>query len=87
MESNSGAVPEQFFNPQHVGEAIEPNFIGRSASFQCGAILRISLHIDESQRIIQAKFKAAGCSVLVAAASSLIDEAIGKAEREFGYSH
>jgi NifU-like protein len=34
--------------------------------------------MDESQRITEAKFKAVGCSVLVAAASLLIDEVIGK---------
>src|SRR6185503_7324474 len=78
MESNSGTVSELFFNPQHVGEATGPNFIGRSRSFECGAILRITLHIDDSQRIAEAKFKAAGCSVLVAAASLLIDDVIGK---------
>ena len=82
MESNSSAVSELFFNPRHVGEAGEPRFIGRSGSFQCGAILRVSLHIDESQRITEAKFKAAGCSVLVAAASLLIDEVIGKTTGE-----
>jgi NifU-like protein len=82
MASNSGAVSELFFNPRNVGEAGEPRFIGRSGSFQCGAILRVSLHIDESQRISEAKFKAAGCSVLVAAASLLIDEVIGKTTGE-----
>jgi NifU-like protein len=82
MESNSGAVSELFFNPQHVGEAIGPNFIGRSRSFECGAILRITLHIDDSQRISEAKFKAAGCSVMVAAASLLIDDVIGKTTGE-----
>jgi NifU-like protein len=78
VQPNSGSVPEHFFNSRHVGEAAEPHFIGRSASFQCGAILRVSLHIDESQRIVEAKFKAAGCSVLVAAASLLIDEVTGQ---------
>ena len=82
MESNSGAISQLFFNPRHVGEATAPNFIGRAGSFQCGAILRISLHIDDAQRITQGKFKAAGCSVLVAAASLLIDEAIGKTTGE-----
>jgi len=82
MASNSGAVAELFFNPRHVGEAGEPRFIGRSGSFQCGAILRVSLHIDEAQRITEAKFKAAGCSVLVAAASLLIDNVIGKTTGE-----
>ena len=82
MASNSGAVSELFFNPHNVGEAGEPRFIGRSGSFQCGAILRVSLHIDESQRITEAKFKAAGCSVLVAAASLLVDDVIGKTTGE-----
>ena len=82
MASNSGAASELFFNPRNVGEAGEPRFIGRSGSFQCGAILRVSLRIDESQRITEAKFKAAGCSVLVAAASLLIDEVIGKTTGE-----
>ena len=78
MQHNSELVDELFFDPKHVGEAAQPNFTGQSASFQCGATLRISLNIDESQRIISAKFKAAGCSVLVAAASLLIDQVLGK---------
>lgn len=73
---------EPFFDSKNIGEATEPNFIGRAASFECGAIVRISLHIDESQRITEAKFKAAGCSVLVASASLLIDEIIGKTTGE-----
>jgi len=82
MERNPSAVSELFFNRRHVGEAAAPNFIGRSGSFQCGAILRVSVHIDDSQRIVQGKFKAAGCSVLVAAASLLIDQVIGKTTGE-----
>jgi NifU-like protein len=82
MQGNPGLVGQLLLDPKHVGEATEPNFIGRAASFQCGATLRISLHIDESQRITEAKFKAAGCSVLVASASLLIAEVIGKTTGE-----
>ena len=82
MQRNPGLVRELFFDPKHVGEATEPNFVGRSASFECGATLRISLHIDESQRITAAKFKAAGCSVLVASASLLIDQVLGQTTGE-----
>ena len=82
MNSSSGLVAELFLNPKNVGEAIGPSFIGRSASLQCGATLRMSLHVDESQRITEAKFKAAGCSVLVASASLLIDQVIGKTTGE-----
>ncbi len=84
MQGNSDAAAgaELFFAAKNIGEAIEPNFIGRAASFECGATLRISLHIDESQRITEAKFKAAGCSILVASASLLIDQVIGKTTGE-----
>jgi NifU-like protein len=73
---------EVFLNPKHVGEAATPNFKGRSASFQCGAILQVTVNVDDSQHISDAKFKAAGCSVLVAATSLLLDRAIGKTTAE-----
>jgi NifU-like protein len=80
---NSPSAPSQLFlDPPHVGEAMAPNVVGRAGSFECGAILRISLHIDESQRIVEAKFKAAGCSTLVTSASLLIDQVIGKTTGE-----
>jgi NifU-like protein len=82
MQDYPTPVRDLFLDPRHVGEATEPNFVGRAVSFQCGAILRVSLHIDESQRITEAKFKAAGCSFLVASASLLIDEVIGKTTGE-----
>jgi NifU-like protein len=82
MHSSSDLVTELFLSPKNVGEAAEPRFVGRSASFQCGASARISLHIDELQRITEAKFKAAGCSVLVASASLLIDQVIGMTTAE-----
>jgi len=82
MQCNTELVRELFFDPKHIGEATEPNFAGRAASLQCGANLRISLHIDESQRITGAKFRAAGCSALVASASLLIDQVLGKTTGE-----
>jgi NifU-like protein len=82
MQLNSGPAAERFLNPRNVGDAAQPSFIGRSASFSCGAALRISLQVDESQRITEAKFKAAGCSVLVASASLLTDQVIGKTTGE-----
>lgn len=82
MQGDQRPVTELFFNPKNVGDARQPSFIGRSASFHCGATLRISLRIDESQRIVEAKFKAAGCSVLVASASLLTDQILGKTTGE-----
>ena len=82
MQSSSCPPAEFFLSPKNVGEASEPSFVGRSASFECGATVRISLHVDESQRITEAKFKAAGCSILVASASLLIDQVVGKTTGE-----
>jgi NifU-like protein involved in Fe-S cluster formation/bacterioferritin-associated ferredoxin len=75
-------VVELFFHPRNVGDAAEPSFVGRSASFTCGASLRISLNIDDSQRITEAKFKAAGCTVMVASASLLTDQIVGRTTGE-----
>jgi len=82
MQRNATQTEELFFDPKHVGEATEPSFIGRSASFQCGATLRVSLHVDDAARITEAKFKAAGCSVLVASASLLMEQVVGKTTGE-----
>jgi NifU-like protein len=82
MQCPTDQIRELFFNARHLGETREPSFIGRGASFQCGAVLRISLRVDETQHIVDAKFKATGCSVLVASASLLLDEVIGKTTAE-----
>ncbi len=68
---------DNFFSPANVGDAAEPNYIGRSASLECGATMKLSLQVDASQRISDAKFRAAGCSVLVTAASFLTSEVKG----------
>ena len=77
MQSNSSPATDLFLSPTNVGDAAEPSYVGRSGSFQCGATLRISLRIDEEQRIAEAKFRAAGCSVLVASAALLTEQVRG----------
>ena len=73
------SVEEHFFHPCNVGDASEPSFVGRAASMQCGAAVRVSIQIDEQHRISDAKFKAAGCSVLVSSLSMLTDRVKGLA--------
>ena len=68
---------DHFFNPRNVGDADEPRFVGRSASLTCGAHVRFSIQVDEAHAISQARFRAAGCSDLVAAASLLTEQVIG----------
>ena len=70
-------VRDHFFNPRNVGDADEPRFEGRSASLTCGAHVRFSIQVDEAHTISQARFRAAGCSDLIAAASLLTEQVIG----------
>ena len=79
---DAGPAAEQFPNVKNAGEAASPNFTGRSASFACGAVARVSLHIDDAQRIVDAKFKVAGCTVLVAALSVLTEQVNNKTTAE-----
>ena len=48
----------------------------------CGGHVRFSIHIDEAQVVSQARFRAAGCTVLVASASLLTEQVIGKTTAE-----
>jgi NifU-like protein len=66
-----------FLNPQNAGDADEPSFTGRSASLICGAHARLSIQIGELHRVSQARFRAAGCDVLVASASLLTERVTG----------
>lgn len=82
MSVFSELVTDHFFNPRNVGDADEPSFTGRAASLVCGAHVRFSIQVDECAAVSQAKFKAVGCNVLVAAASLLAEKAIGRSTAE-----
>ena len=82
MRVDTGLAAEKFSSPKNVGEAVLPNFTGRSASFACGAVARVSLHIDAAQQIVEAKFKVAGCTVLVDALSVLTEKVKHKTTAE-----
>ena len=69
-------VANHFYNPRNVGDADEPSFVGRAASLSCGAHVRISLQVNEEHIVSQAKFKAVGCSVLVASLSLLTERVV-----------
>ena len=50
--------------------------MGRAASLTCGAHVRFSIQVNEQQLVSQARFKAAGCSVLVASTSLLTERVV-----------
>jgi NifU-like protein len=73
----SAQLCDHFFHPRNVGDAGEPSFTGRSASLSCGALVRFSIQVDEAHSISEARFRAAGCDVLIAAASVLTEQVQG----------
>jgi NifU-like protein len=75
-------LADHFFNPRNVGDAAEPSFTGRSASLSCGALVRFSIQVDEAHLISQARFRAAGCNVLIASASFLTEQVTGMTTAE-----
>lgn len=75
-------IDEHFFNPKNVGCIADAEAVAGAGSVTCGATLRVSLSVDESQRITDAKFKSAGCSYLVAASSLLTEQVRGKTTAE-----
>ena len=68
------AVNELFLNPLNAGVVEKTTARGQAASFACGAALRITLRVETpSYRLAEAKFQAAGCGYLIAAASVLTE--------------
>lgn len=82
MQSGEDSIADHFFSPRNVGDAHEPSFVGRASSFRCGATSRLSLQVGQSNNIIEAKFKAAGCDVLIASLSQLTELVTGKTTAE-----
>jgi NifU-like protein len=76
------ALLDHFLNPRNVGDADGPSFTGRSASLVCGAHVRFSIQVDEAHAISEARFRAAGCDVLVASASLLTERVTGMTTAE-----
>jgi len=78
----SALINEHFFSPKNVGNISDPEAVAGAGSVTCGATLRVSLSVDESQRITGAMFKSAGCSYLVAASSLLTEQVKGMTTAE-----
>jgi NifU-like protein len=77
MSSDVANTTELFLHPRNVGDVANVTARGQTGSVECGSVLRITLRI-ENQKITQAKFKVAGCSLLVAACSLLTERVKGK---------
>lgn len=64
-------VQQHFLHPQNVGEIENPSGMGDVGSLACGDALKLTLKIDEDERIVDAKFKTFGCASAIASSSAL----------------
>jgi len=75
----SEKISDRFHAPENIGQATGANAVGTSATFVCGAVLRLSLRIEkDTKEVVEAKFKTNGCGYLIASADILAEKIVGK---------
>ncbi|MCR5481698.1 MAG: Fe-S cluster assembly scaffold protein NifU [Clostridia bacterium] len=71
-------VMEHFMNPRNVGEIENPDGKGTYGSPVCGDMMQITIKVDDSDKITDAKFKTFGCGSAIASSSMATEMIIGK---------
>lgn len=74
----SEKVLDHFMNPRNVGEIENPSGVGEVGNAKCGDIMRITIDVDENDRIRDVKFRTFGCGAAIATSSMATEMVIGK---------
>jgi len=70
-------VMDHFLNPHNVGELENADGEGTYGSPVCGDMMKITISVDENDKITNAKFKTFGCGSAIASSSIATDIIIG----------
>jgi nitrogen fixation NifU-like protein len=72
---------DHFRNPRNAGELDAPAVRVEVANPACGDVLRLSARVEDG-RIVEARFKARGCTASIAAGSALAECVVGRSVDE-----
>ncbi len=75
-------ILEHYKRPQNFGAVEDPDLEFEDTNPFCGDEQRITIKLDDQDRVSEIKFDGKGCAISTAATSMLTDELIGKSKDE-----
>jgi nitrogen fixation NifU-like protein len=75
-------ILEHYKRPQNFGVIEEPDLEFEDTNPFCGDEQRVTIRLDEDDRVAEIKFDGKGCAISTAATSMLTDELVGKSRDE-----
>ena len=82
MWDYSEKVKDHFLHPRNVGDIENPDGVGEVGSLACGDALKLMLKLDQSERIVDVKFKTFGCGAAISTSSMVTEMVKGKTIEE-----